>query len=315
MACKYQVSIIILTYNPNLKKLIRTVNSVVSQKNINFEIIISDDGSKNDCFSDVKSVFDEKGFVDYYFNKNAKNVGTVKNIISGVSQANGKYVYLISPGDMLYDDNVIKEFFDFSEMKNSKITFGQYLCYMEDSDNVIIKAGNDSPKNTLVYSKGFNNYKNSFLLNDYLVGPTYFREKETFIELVQEISKYSIYVEDTTTTILALAKNIPIHYYPEKIVWYEKGFGISQGIGNGWGKKVEDDIINTFKEISKMYPKDRVVKAGYHYRNSQNKKDFIKNLFKYPCISIRKYINSTVNKGNDVLFTEQDREILMEKLK
>ena len=242
-----QVSVIILTYKPNLQKLIRTVKSVISQKNVVQEIIVSDDGSENDYFPDLKKLFHDYGIENYYLNKNKSNIGTVKNIISGMSKARGKYVHLISPGDMFYDDYVIKDFFDFSEINTSKITFGQHLCYFEDSNNVIIK-GDDKPSNLDVYNKKYTDYKTSFLLGDFLVGPTYFRDKNTLSELLSDISDCSKYVEDTTTTIFALAKNIKIHYYPRKVIWYEKGFGISQGIGNGWGKKVEDDVINIFKK-------------------------------------------------------------------
>lgn len=308
-----QVSVVILTYKPNLKKLIRTVKSVVSQKNVDLEIIVSDDGSENDYFSNLEAFFDSNDVRNYVFNKNKQNVGTVKNIISGISKANGKYVYLISTGDMLYDDYVIKDFFDFSEENNSKIVFGQHLCYYEDLKDVIISK-NIFPSNTCVYNKSFKSYKTAFLLGDFLVGPTYFREKNNFCELLKDIEECSIYVEDTTTTIFALAKNVPIHYYPRKIVWYEKGFGISQGIGNGWGKKVEDDVINTLKKAIHEYPKDKIIRAGYYYRVSKNKKDVIKNIIKFPCISLQKFFNGVFNKIDEIFYSNEDMKNLLSKL-
>ena len=47
---KYDISVIIVTYNPKWEKLRTTILSILFQKNINIEIIVSDDGSKNNLF-------------------------------------------------------------------------------------------------------------------------------------------------------------------------------------------------------------------------------------------------------------------------
>ena len=41
----HQVSVIILSYNPKIEKMCRTIRSIIGQKNINFEVFVSDDGS------------------------------------------------------------------------------------------------------------------------------------------------------------------------------------------------------------------------------------------------------------------------------
>ena len=44
---KPQIAVEVLTYNSDLEKLKLTLNSILIQKNIDFEIIIADDVSKN----------------------------------------------------------------------------------------------------------------------------------------------------------------------------------------------------------------------------------------------------------------------------
>ena len=50
MKNKYDVSIIVATYNPDLNKLMSTLLSIIIQKGIKFEIIVTDDGSQKDYF-------------------------------------------------------------------------------------------------------------------------------------------------------------------------------------------------------------------------------------------------------------------------
>lgn len=314
MKSDVQVSVIVLSYNPSLLKVMRTLNSIINQKSVNFELIVSDDGSETDFSKEINDYFSQYDGIDCIFNKNTKNVGTVQNIISAVLTARGKYIYLISPGDMLYDDNVLKDFYQFAEEESAKICFGQYLAYCHNDGEVSISNDALLPKNIGVYGKNHKAYKTSFILGDYIIGPTYFREKNTFIELLKYISNYSIYVEDTTTTAYALAKGISVKYIPRKVVWYELGTGISQDIGYTWNKRVEEDIVNTLLAISKDYPKDRIIKAGIVYRGINNTRDLIKCIIRYPIISFRKLYNNKVCKKLFVKNDIEDKDILFSKL-
>ena len=52
-----EVSVLVLTYNSNLDKLIDTVKSVIDQRGVSLEIVISDDGSKVKHFDELKDFF------------------------------------------------------------------------------------------------------------------------------------------------------------------------------------------------------------------------------------------------------------------
>lgn len=58
---KYKITVVVITYNPDYKKLFQTLYSIVIQKNIIFEIIVSDDGTID---------FDKKGIEQWFIENN-----------------------------------------------------------------------------------------------------------------------------------------------------------------------------------------------------------------------------------------------------
>lgn len=287
-----QVSVIILTYNPVCKKLLNTLESVVKQKNISFEVIISDDGSKeNIYFEEAEKMLKEYDINNYTLLKNKKNLGTVKNICNALKKANGKYVYLISPGDYVYNDTTLSDFYNFAESKNAKICFGDYLMYVYKDNNVDIKSTKYTPCYPKIFNKSFFWYKIAFYDvagASYVIGPSYFREKNYTIKMMNFIKKYSIYVEDNTSTLYALAEKEPVYYLPQKIVWYETNSGISTSNNSEWNKKMEDDFSNVINALSENYPKDKSISANVELSALENKMDIwhkIKFLLKHPVYS------------------------------
>ena len=52
-----KISFIVACYNPNLKKLLRTVNSIIYQTYKNIEIVIAEDGGNTEYFDTLKEYF------------------------------------------------------------------------------------------------------------------------------------------------------------------------------------------------------------------------------------------------------------------
>ncbi len=97
----------------------------------------------------------------------------------------------------------MSDFYTFAESKNAKICFGDYLGYNFTEDKINVFGTNIYPRIIGAYSKRFSVYKNTFLLNDYIVGASYFREREFFEQSLNDVSKTSIYVEDSTTICIS----------------------------------------------------------------------------------------------------------------
>lgn len=102
------VSVIVLTYN-NYKYLPDTLLSIEGQEGCKKEVIICDDGSRDEVRSAIKEIvykFNNSEIFTCRVNANRTNNGTVRNINSGLAVARGKYVKIIAADDVYPDNRV-----------------------------------------------------------------------------------------------------------------------------------------------------------------------------------------------------------------
>lgn len=114
------------------------MDSILNQKNVNFEVIVSDDGSKENYFVEVIKYFEENGFRDYSIVQHPKNVGTVKNVFNALNIANSKYVKGISPGDALVSADTIRSWVDFLDKSGRHWSFGDAPYYRRSENNELV---------------------------------------------------------------------------------------------------------------------------------------------------------------------------------
>lgn len=112
------VSIIIVSYNTVIKTL-KCIDSIKKHTSgINYEIIISDNGSTDGTEEAILNKY-----TDVIFLANKKNLGFGKANNIGISVAKGKYIlYLNSDTELL--NNAIKMFYDYWENNGSKENIG-----------------------------------------------------------------------------------------------------------------------------------------------------------------------------------------------
>lgn len=284
-----KVSIIVVLYNSDLNKITATLNSILLQEKIEYEVLISDDGSEEDYFAEITKLIDGYNFKDYRLIKNEKNVGTVKNIIGALEKSVGEYVFITSPGDLLYNSTTMYDFYNFAQNNNAKIVFGNAVHYNKTNDKVNVL----NQFTALSYHEFFNatNSVNEmyslFLFKNYIVGATYFRERECAIKYIKQIQSNCRYVEDTTSSMLALADGVKILHYNRNIVWYEAGTGISTSGNNKWQKIIESEVENILLFLQKEYPDDTVLDSAIKIYNEKSKfKKILILLFNHPTVSL-----------------------------
>ena len=56
------VSVLLVTYNADWNKLKQTIESIIAQKDVSFELIIADDGSKIRWDEQIQELCKEHGF-------------------------------------------------------------------------------------------------------------------------------------------------------------------------------------------------------------------------------------------------------------
>ena len=316
---KNGVSIIVLLYNPDAIKLKRTINSIINQKDVDFEVILSDDGSVENPKTIVDDVFSSYNFTNYSFHRNEKNIGTVKNILSVLDSAKYKYVYLISPGDLIYDETTMSNFVNFSNKHQAKVCFGDYICYNTYKEKINIVESVQCPSKPSIFdveNYNFFNAKVFALLSGNVLGPAFFREREYAIKYITLISQTAKYVEDNTTLAFSFAENIPLYHCPRNICWYESGSGISTSANPSWHNKIEKDFKETFLLIKKIYPKDRIIKASYLKRFSKYRETkfmFLFMLLRHPIIFFTRLKQNKI-PNVDITCTPTQKNILADLL-
>lgn len=262
---KNLISIIVCTYNSNVKQLKSTLFSAIMQQNIETEIIITDDGSKSFEEDVINEFFEQYSYINYKILKHDTNQGTVKNIYDGLQHSKGEYVYLISPGDYFYNSTVVYELYNFCNCYHLDVCFGDAIYYSNSSDELKIYK-TLFPKCKFQYLNGYFNpflAQVAFFSGQQPVGASYFRKRDVFEQYLKLILGKVQYIEDFPTSASMLLDKKKIIAFNKPVVWYECDSGISNAHSSTISTVFKEDLSKAAKLIQTLYPSNAVVKAKY----------------------------------------------------
>jgi glycosyltransferase involved in cell wall biosynthesis len=155
-----QVSVIIPVYN--LEKYIgRCIDSVISQTEKNFEVILINDGSQDNSINIINS----KIKADSRFkliNQDNRGVSAARN--KGLESAVGEYITFVD-GDDFIEANMLKEMYNLAKINNLSIVSSNLFAYSNKSykDKMIISTNEyiiDSRNLYLTACRRFNILRN-----------------------------------------------------------------------------------------------------------------------------------------------------------
>ena len=301
----YDITVVVCSYNPNLKKLISTLKSIVLQKNVKMQVLISDDGSKVNYKDEIESFFSDYSTIDYKIIINEKNVGTVNNIYNAIRYATGKYTYIISPGDYFFSEDVLSKIYCFSEKKNITIAFGKAQYY--SNDGTLRLYNQMDPRSPEIYNLKWlskETKKLAYCTNQGIVGACFFRRTDVLLEYINRIKDYSKYDEDNGTTYVhLLEKNGKINFLNDFVVWYEFGTGISTSNNQKFLNELEKDCTRVLQLI-KNKRNERII----DYMDIKNR-----SFFRHPILKVKSYLLRILGKiyeykkfektGNDFFYS------------
>lgn len=248
-----EVSVIVITYNQKLSKLIKTLDSIVIQEGISFEIIICDDGSKVQYEKEIKDYFSSKNFRRYTLILHDHNEGTVSNYLSGLNVAKGEYSKLISPGDYFSEKGILANWIKYMKDNDAAWSFSDayyYRCYNEKSCFIRKRAMPQilRPYIKLDKSRCAWNY---LVIQEVANGSAILGKKNIQLDFCRNIQKRGIkYCEDYIYRLMMLYGIIG-YYYPEPSVCYEYGTGVSTSEKRMWMMKISEDwdkFIHSLKD-------------------------------------------------------------------
>ncbi len=254
-------SVLVVTYNPDIYKVLLTLKSIISQDFNDYEIIVSDDGSENNCFKEIEEFFKKNNFENYILIPHTENQGTVKNLISGLSKASGKYVRDFGPGDTFYNVNTLSKIYSFMEDKECDACFGLMRGYYMDEDNNMQYGDFNHPFDINAYRKtGTDNriIKNLVLYSDNVSGACLCYKTGFYLEYLKKIEKYVIYEEDIFQVLSSLEGKM-VRLLDDYIVWYEMNSGVSKKKSK-FEELLKKDVDTFYNMLFEKYPDNKYVK-------------------------------------------------------
>lgn len=234
----YDVSVIVLTYHSDFQKLRQTLLSLIFQKNISMQIIVTDDGSPENHHDRIVELFAQHGFTDYKLVMNPENQGTIRNYISGLDTADGLYTKALSPGDFLSGGDVLCKWLGFMREKRLDWSFSEIVNYR-------IEDGMERVSSTVampVYIKPYLDVNtarmrwNYVVLDDVAPGCAFVGRTDLMRRYACELADAgNRYAEDYMFRMM-MFDGVCGGYYPVATTFYEFGTGVSSGRSKAWAK-------------------------------------------------------------------------------
>ena len=175
------ISVVMPVYNTNVPMLRRAVESILNQTFQDFELLIIDDGSTNDCAAYLDALNDPRVRIL----RNETNLGITKSLNIGFRAAQGKYIARMDSDDVSLPDRFEKQF-----------------AFMEQHPDVIVcgsKTGKNG-KEPPVFPQAMESmeeYRVKMLFrNPGPVHPTAFFRREKLVQHKIEYNEQLIYAQD-----------------------------------------------------------------------------------------------------------------------
>lgn len=286
----YDVSVLILTYEQDKQEVLLTLASAVIQKDVSFQIIISDDGSSVVYTNDYIQFMEKHNFEDYEIMLHESNQGTMENFKSAIDAAEGDYIKVICPGDCFTSDECLKLWLNDIQSKGSQLSFCDSVQYYKTEQGFQCMAGMARPQMPEVYNKRKTLQKKYYLLfNDIFLGAALLSERQItqkYAALMVDKVKYG---EDNIYRLMIL-DGIQCSHFCHNAIFYEWGMGVSTKPNSPYARQLKADWEAVSQYIYDHCPDGyfgKKLRVGY---STPNEKRFTEQWFIRIMLSAELYI-------------------------
>lgn len=293
-----QVSVHVLIYNGSWERVRATLNSVIMQKGIDFEVIVMDDCSKVNHSDKIKDFFSRHNFTNYRLINHEKNLGTVKTCLEAAELSRAEYTRGLGQGDMFFDEYALRDCYNDMIKNNSELQVSKIVLFDALSRPVKLIKLNRRPQNIEAYNNP-DSLRESYLLNNDLVpGIVALYERKLFIDYLTEGATAGINVrEDLLISAMVFDKK-RVSFFDRNSVYYEFGAGFSTSMLSS-RKKADKSSL----EFRKKFNLDAVIiDKMLLARCEAEQSDFSEKL------------KAIIMKNSEIRARHQSREALKEKL-
>jgi len=254
----YDVSALVVSYNPNYEKLVTTIKSLLLQQDIRLQIVVADDGSKEDYFDELIVYFAENDFTNYCLVKNQENQGIVKNFLSGLRKCEGDYVKPISPGDYMACATALFDWISYMEKNQITVCGADYICYCNSKDGKMEPV--KRRLNPQIVGLSVKRMRINYLINDDIfLGAATLCKRELLLLYVLILEHSVKYAEDNCYRVMAYCGE-HMGFYKRPMLLYEVGTGVSTSGENKWKILLKKDWAETDNIMLNMNSDDKKMK-------------------------------------------------------
>jgi len=130
-AAKPLLTIITVVFNSE-HLIENTINSVRNQSYENIEYIVIDGNSQDNTLEIIKKHND---YIDYWLSEPDKGIYDAMN--KGLNKANGRYIWFLNSGDLIYSFNTVEELL--SNPKDVDILYGETMMIDNAGNNIGVR--------------------------------------------------------------------------------------------------------------------------------------------------------------------------------
>ena len=260
------VTIIVLTYNSE-DTIIETLNSIKLKTYNNIELIISDDGSKDDTISICEQWLELNGqiFSFYRLATVAENTGISANCKRALKSYLGEWVKFFAGDDILLP-SFVEEMVNFCITENFSVAISDMLILKGDTQTRFNALQKDRDKFFSLSQVG----KYHFYLNFpfFLNTPSSFFKRSLFDSIQPFFENYKL-LEDQPLFYSILASGTDIGYLRKEVVIYRMH---QKSITGDVNVQFSEDLYKCFCEFRKPYMKKdfkaavlKMILSKYYY--------------------------------------------------
>lgn len=219
MMNKDLVSIVVLTYNSE-DFIIETLNSILGQNYELLELIVSDDGSKDETCDIVDRWIEDhkRRFVNAQLIRSFRNQGTCANYNQGICNSHGFYIKTLDGDDCLNGAGAISSFVKFMVQNNCSICISDVDLFSNND----LDLSNERKWYDYILkceSEPFDQQKKRISKELAIADPGVFFRKELFNEVGGIPSKYRL-LEEWPFFYSVIMSGYQIYSVPKRLVRY-----------------------------------------------------------------------------------------------
>lgn len=223
-----KVSIIITNYNGG-QVLLNCINSLKKIDYPNFEVVLIDDGSKDDSF---EKAIKNKGKINLIYSKNKTNLGFAGANNAGLKLSTGKYILLLN-NDTTVDKNLLTKLVNRMEV-DPKIGVAQPKIKIMDRKGYLDNAGSFLTRTGFLLHWGFGENDSKEFDEERIIfsakGACLIIKREVIDKVGLFDSDFGSYMEESDFCWRAWLSGYKVYYLPQTHIYHKLGYTFSHQV-------------------------------------------------------------------------------------